>query len=154
MTDATANQAQEPKGKARKGLLIGLVLALLGGAGAFAVTSGMVPMGGESASPQLAHEYAFVPIEPMTIPLGSSAERRYLRFRAELEVDIARQSEVQSVLPRVVDVLNTYLRSLKMADIEDPSSLLILRAQMRRRIDLVVGGDAVHDLLVMEFVVN
>ena len=52
------------------------------------------------------------------------------------------------------DVLNTYLQSLEMEDIEDPSSLLTLRSQMRRRIDLVVGGDRVHDLLVMEFVVN
>lgn len=155
MTDATADQIEEPKGKSRKGLLLGLVLAVLGGAGAFAVTSGMLPLGGgDTSAKPLAKEYAFVPIEPMTIPIGGSDERRFLRFRAELEVDIARQREVQSMLPRVVDVLNTYLRSLSMADIEDPSSLLTLRAQMRRRIDLVVGGDAVHDLLVMEFVVN
>lgn len=154
MTDATADGTEAPKGKSRKGLLIGLVLAVLGGTGAFAVTSGMVPLGGGDKPAPLAQEYAFVPIEPMTIPIGEPDDRRFLRFRAELEVDIARQGEVQSMLPRAVDVLNTYLRSLSMADIEDPSSLLTLRAQMRRRIDLVVGGDAVHDLLVMEFVVN
>lgn len=155
MTDATADQTDEPKGKSGKGLLLGLVLAILGGAGAYAVTSGIVPLGGggKSAKP-LAGDYAFVPLEPMTIPIGASGEGRFLRFRGELEVDIARQGDVRSMLPRVVDVLNTYLRSLSMADIEDPSSLLTLRAQMRRRIDLVVGGDAVHDLLVMEFVVN
>lgn len=155
MTDSTLDQSNEPAGKSRKGLMIGLVLAVLGGGAAFAVTSGMISTGGGPPTEKSGgEEYAFVPVEPMTILLGSSAERRYLRFRAELEVDVARRAEVEKMLPRVVDVLNTYLRSLSMADIEDPSSLLTLRAQMRRRIDLVVGGDAVHDLLVMEFVVN
>lgn len=154
MTDATVDQPEESAGKSRKGLMIGLVLAVLGGGAAFAVTSGMIPLGADAPKEKLGEEYAFVPIEPMTILLGSSTERRYLRFRAELEVDVARRADVEKMLPRVVDVLNTYLRSLSMADIEDPSSLLTLRAQMRRRIDLVVGGDAVHDLLVMEFVVN
>jgi flagellar FliL protein len=154
MSDATADEIDKPAGKSRKGLMIGLLLALLGGAGGFAFTSGMISLGGDKEQKKMGEEFAFVPVEPMTILLGNSAERRYLRFRAELEVDAGKKSEVEAMLPRVVDVLNTYLRSLDMADIEDPSSLLTLRAQMRRRIDLVVGGDAVHDLLVMEFVVN
>ena len=154
MSDATADELDEPGGKSRKGLMIGRVLALVGGAGGFAFTSGMISLGGDKEHKTMGEEFAFVPVEPMTILLGNSAERRYLRFRAELEVDASKKSEVEAALPRVVDVLNTYLRSLGMADIEDPSSLLTLRAQMRRRIDLVVGCDAVHDLLVMEFVVN
>ena len=96
----------------------------------------------------------FVAIEPMTVLLGHSGERRYLRFTAQLEIDPSHKDQVTKLLPRVVDVLNTYLRSLSMSDVEDPSSLLTLRSQMRRRIDLVVGGGAVRDLLVMEFVVN
>lgn len=158
MSDATADPDQADSGKkGGKGLIIGLVLALIGGGGAFAVTSGMVSLGGGKADKHASAEsadFSFVPLEPMTILLGSSGERRYLRFRAELEVDAHKKKTVEAALPRVVDVLNTYLRSLSMADIEDPSSLLTLRSQMRRRIDLVVGGDAVNDLLVMEFVVN
>lgn len=154
MTDATVDEPKQSAGNSRKGLVVGFVLALLGGGMAFAVTSGIVPLGGASHEKVNGEEYTFVPLEPMTILLGNSAERRYLRFRAELEVDSAKKSDVEKMLPRVIDVLNTYLRSLSMTDIEDPSSLLTLRAQMRRRIDLVVGGDAVHDLLVMEFVVN
>ena len=90
----------------------------------------------------------------MTVSVNGPTGRRHLRFRAELEVDPAGQADIEKRLPRVVDVLNTYLQSLTVAEIEDPSALLTLRSQMRRRIDLVVGGDRVHDLLVMEFVLN
>lgn len=145
------------KKKGKGGLLLGLILALAAGGGAFAFTSGM--LGGGSSAPtreplKISDDLAFVPIEPMTVAVGSPSDRRYLRFRAELEVGDDYKSEVETMMPRVVDVLNTYLQSLEMEDIESPSSLLTLRSQMRRRVDLVVGGNRVHDLLVMEFVVN
>ncbi len=153
--EAVEGEETAPK-KKRGGLVVGLVLALVGGAGAFAFTSGMIgggADGGGSAHELIGDEMAFVPVEPMTVSLGDLADRRFLRFRAELEVDPAKQADVEKVMPRVVDVLNTYLQSLSLADVEDPSSLLTLRAQMRRRVELVVGG-GVNDLLVMEFVVN
>lgn len=154
MADATADGVEENTGKSRKGLVLGLVLALVGGGGAFSVTSGMLSLGGDSPVLMTEKDFAFVPLEQMTIPLMVSGEQRFLRFRGQLEVAAEKQAHVESMLPRVVDVLNTYLRSLSLADVEDPTALLALRAQMRRRIDLVVGGDAVHDLLVMEFLVN
>lgn len=149
-----AGGEEAPKKGKKGGLIVGLVLALVGGGGAFAVTSGMIPLGGGGGSHEpIGEETAFVPVEPMTVSVGDSDNRRFLRFRAELEVEPARKADVEKVMPRVVDVLNTYLQSLSISDFEDPSSLLTLRSQMRRRIELVVGG-GVHDLLVMEFVVN
>lgn len=152
----TEDEDGSPK-KKRGGLAIGLVLALVGGGGAFAFTSGMFGGGGgehPASHEMLSDDLAFIPVEPMTVSVGGPSERRHLRFRAELEVDPSGQSDIEKLLPRVVDVLNTYLQSLTVAEIEDPSALLTLRSQMRRRIDLVVGGDRVHDLLVMEFVLN
>lgn len=149
---------EEDAPKKKGGLLIGLVLAVVAGGGAFAFTSGMIGGGGDAPEKKpvvlLSDGLAFVPVEPMTIAIGNPANNRYLRFRAELEVGEDYKSDIEKMMPRVVDVLNTYLQSLEMADIEDPSALLTLRSQMRRRVDLVVGGDRVHDLLVMEFVVN
>ncbi len=156
MTDATAEVAKDAPKKGKAGLLIGLVLAVVAGGGGFAFTSGM--LGGsapEDPKPMMLSDgLAFVSVEPMTVAVGGPAARRYLRFRAELEVGEDYTADVEAMMPRVVDVLNTYLQSLEMEDIENPSSLLTLRSQMRRRVDLVVGGDRVHDLLIMEFVVN
>ena len=152
-----ADGEDTPK-KKKGGLVIGLVLALVGGGGAFAFTSGMLGGGDSAAAPvsraNISDDLAFVSVEPMTVSVGQPSDRRHLRFRAELEVDSNGKSDVEKLLPRVVDVLNTYLQSLTVAEIEDPSALLTLRSQMRRRVDLVVGGDRVHDLLVMEFVLN
>jgi flagellar FliL protein len=57
-------------------------------------------------------------------------------------------------MPRIVDVLNTYLRALSLADMEERAALLRLRAQMLRRVQIVAGAGRINDLLVMEFVLN
>ena len=58
------------------------------------------------------------------------------------------------MLPRVVDVLNSYLRALEIKDLTDPMALPKLRAQMLRRINIATGQGRVRDLLIMEFVLN
>ena len=95
----------------------------------------------------------FVPVDPMVISLGSSAAR-HLRFQAQLEVGAPHEAEVTKLMPRVVDVLNSYLRALEPEDLEASSALIRLRAQMLRRVQIVTGGDRVRDLLIMEFVLN
>lgn len=157
MAEADVTDGEDPPKKGKSGLLIGLVLAIVAGGGGFALTSGMLTggSGSDAAAPvHISDDLAFIPVEPMTVSIGNPAARRYLRFRAELEVGEDYEADVRAMMPRVVDVLNTYLQSLEMEDVENPSSLLTLRSQMRRRVDLVVGGNRVHDLLVMEFVVN
>ena len=57
-------------------------------------------------------------------------------------------------MPRVLDVLNTYLRAVEVRDLEQPSSAARLRAQMLRRVQVVTGEGRVRDLLVTEFVMN
>ncbi len=156
MAEEDDNEEEEPS-KKKGGLLIGLVLAGLAGGGAFAFTSGAFSGDAQPADKKMimiSDGLSFVPVEPMTVAIGNPSDHRYLRFRAELEVGEEAEADITKMMPRVVDVLNTYLQSLEMKDIEDPSALLTLRSQMRRRVDLVVGGDRVHDLLVMEFVVN
>ena len=58
-------------------------------------------------------------------------------------------------MPRVLDVLNTYLRAV---DVKRPRGrrprCARLRAQMLRRIQVVTGEGMVRDLLVTEFVLN
>lgn len=162
-----------PKKKSKLPLIIGLVLLLAGGGGSFfAVYSGMI-LGGDSHTEAAAGEkhgdphteagspgapalpdIAFVPVDPMVISLPNSATRQHLRFRAELEVPTQYQGDVETLLPRVIDVLNSYLRALELDDLADPAALVRLRSQMLRRVKVVVGDDRVNDLLIMEFVLN
>lgn len=157
-------EVEEKKGSGLKAILVGLVLAAILGAGGFyAIYSGMVlgSDGGDAAAPaDNATEgtelgpVAFVPLEPLVISIGSAARNRHLRFRAELEVAPGTESEVTKLSPRIVDVLNSYLRAVEVRDLEDASALITLRAQMLRRIQLVAGPGRVRDLLIMEFVLN
>lgn len=164
-TEEPVEGAEEdaPKKKSKKGLVIGLVLALaLGGGGFFAVYSGMILGAADEAHAEDTTEpaveelapVAFVPLEPLVITLGPGGGGRHLRFRAELEVAPETQDDVTKLIPRVMDVLNSYLRAVEISDLEDPAALISLRAQMLRRIQLVVGDGRVRDLLIMEFVLN
>jgi flagellar FliL protein len=176
MSEASApEEASGPEtasGKSRKPLLIGLVLALLGGgAGYFAVSSGMlgpatVEAGhqsdethAESAVPPMYEEdgtsdVRFVELPQLVVSLGPDATARHLRFTAAIETNTASEAEVAQLQPRILDVMNGYLRALEPADIEEPGGLFLIRGQLTRRLQLVLGEDRMRDLLVLEFVLN
>lgn len=160
---SASTDSSPPPRRSKLPLLLGLVLApVLGGAGFYVAWSGLIPGLGAPAedSPATAvsvapaRASAFVPIDPITINLGGRGQTRHLRFVARLDVPVAQAEEVARQMPRIVDVLNTYLRALDLPDLEEPAALTRIRAQMLRRIRLVVGADRVNDLLVMEFIFN
>ena len=160
--EETAPEGDPPK-KSKMPMIIGLVLALVGGgAGFYATWSGMILDGGDHAEAEVEDEevkdpfgdIAFVEVEPMIISVKAQPNQRLLRFRAQLEVPKSHAEDVTKLLPRVVDVLNSYLRALEVADLEDSAALTRLRAQMLRRVQVVTGKDRVNDFLIMEFVLT
>ncbi|MEO1139062.1 MAG: flagellar basal body-associated FliL family protein [Pseudomonadota bacterium] len=163
MAETKDTDEAPPKKKSKMPLILGLILALAGGGGGFyAVYSGLL-LGAESLeetamqdTPKMVTEMpdvTFVAVEPLVISVGDQPGR-HLRFRAQLEVHSPYQSEVEKLMPRVVDVLNSYLRAVDIEDIRNNAALVRLRAQMLRRVQVVTGGDRVNDLLIMEFVLN
>ena len=152
-------------------LIVGLVLCTGGAAaGFFGVSSGrldsvlnLVAGGGdaraagageEDAAPAPLVPAAFVALDPLVVSLSPASDRGYLRFSAQLEVAPEHVEEVEAIRPRIVDVLNGYLRAVDLADLEDPAALVRLRAQMLRRLQVVAGEGRIRDLLIMEFVLN
>ncbi|UOA28807.1 flagellar basal body-associated FliL family protein [Pseudosulfitobacter sp. DSM 107133] len=161
MTETAAETDEPPKKASKLPLILGVVLALIGAGGGFYATFSGLFLGSEShaeeeAKPEIEGlpDVAFVPVEPMVVSLIPGAGNQHLRFRANLEVPSQYQEDVTLLLPRVVDVLNGYLRALELRDLQNPSSLTRLRAQMLRRIQIVTGEGRVSDLLIMEFVLN
>ena len=162
MADAAAEPRDVPVKRSKMPLFLGLGLALAGGGGGyFAVSSGLFP-GGESheakttelTAPAPLPDVQYVPIDPLVISLTDNGRLLHLRFQAQIEVDAKHAEEVRRVTPRVVDVLNTYLRALDIEDIQHAQALTRLRAQMLRRIQIVVGEGRARDLLIMEFVLS
>lgn len=161
MVDEENPSGGEPKKGSKKPMIIGLILALLlGGGGFFAVYSGMIlapPVAQEEIAEDMAAplpDVAFVEVDPLIINLGRGATGQHLRFRAQVEVGPDYAAEVATLMPRIVDVLNAYLRAVDMRDLEDPAALIRLRSQMLRRVQVVAGEGRVRDLLIMEFVLS
>jgi flagellar FliL protein len=164
LQEAKVAEAEEPQDvapkKSKKPLIIGGILAILLGAGGFFVAySGLLfasdpkeVTSTESVSPL--PNIAFVPIEPLVISLGSIDAKRHLRFTSQIEVGSDFAADVTLLLPRIIDVMNGYLRAIEPAQLDDPAMLLRIRAQLLRRIQMVTGTGRVRDLLVTEFVLN
>ena len=169
MSEDSDPSDETPKKKSKLPLIVGLVLAISGGAGGYFVSSSGLLGGGKDttdgaeAAPSdpakdqktsALEKISFIEIPPVLISLQPGAQARTLRFRGSLEVQSEHEEAVTNVLPRISDMLNSYLRALEPEDIEARGSLLKLRSQMMHRVDLVVGDDIVRDLLVMEFILN
>ncbi|SLN57938.1 Flagellar FliL protein [Roseivivax jejudonensis] len=99
-------------------------------------------------------DFAFLELPPLVVSLGQGAGNAHLRFRATLEVPAAHAEEVRTLQPRVLDAMNGYLRALDPGDIEARDALVMIRAQLTRRVQLVLGREKLRDLLVLEFVLN
>lgn len=157
MTQTDVAPEMAPR-KSKLPLLIGFLGAvILGGGGFYATFSGHLLGPAETPS---GHDVAalpdmsFVPVDPIVISLGPGSTARHLRFAAQLEVNGTHAADVKLLLPRIVDILNSYLRAVELVQLEDPSAMVRLKAQMLRRIQIVTGEGRVRDLLISEFVLN
>jgi len=158
MTDAATDTAGTPARNPRLWIAGLALVPLLGGGGFYATYARLVPWpggGGGHAEPAAAlPDIAFVPVDPVIVSLGPQSGGRHLKFTAQLEVAAAYQAEVAHLMPRILDVLNGYLRAVEIAALEDRSAMTRLRAQMLRRVQIVTGEGRVRDLLVTEFILN
>lgn len=159
-----AEPASDPaSGGHAKPLLFGVLAGVVLGGGGFAATylNAVDPtafFGGtptkHAAEAAQAEGVAFVPLDPVVISLPRGASARHLRFVGQLEVVPDHSDEILMLMPRILDALNTYLRAVEPADLEQPAATVRLRAQMLRRIQVVTGEGRVRDLLITEFVLN
>lgn len=156
------DEPNEPTKKSRVlPVFMGLFATLVGAGGAFlAVQNGVLPIT-ESATTktqtpgvQPLPDVVFVAIEPMTITLRGRQASKHLRFSAQLEVYAPHSREVAQFLPRIQDVLNTYLRSVRVSDFEDSIALYRIRSHVLHRVNLVVGEGRVRDVLITEFIMT
>lgn len=157
VASADAESVDPPKKGRLLPVLAGVVAAIaLGGGSFYAVYSGMILGPGDRtmrAAP-LDMDFAYIPLENMTISLASSDGTRLLRFSGQIEVAAASQAEMERMQPRFLDVVNSYLHALDPADLEAPAVLIRLRAQILRRLQIVAGEGHVRDFLVTEFILN
>lgn len=160
MSDAEAPHDAPPKKSSKILILLSFTLSLgLAGGSYWAVTHLGIFHSESHTDAKNEHinlggTPAFVPIDAIVVSLEHEHKTHHLRFKAELDVPEAAEDDVIALMPRIVDVLNTFLRALSLEDIKHPSALTKIRSQMLRRVKIVLGEHQVNDILVMEFVIN
>ncbi len=78
-------------------------------------------------------------LETIVVSLAPDSGSDHLRFTAQLEVVDTAAGDVTTLTPRILDVINSYLRAIDTESIEDPQAMARLRAQMLRRIQVVTA---------------
>jgi flagellar basal body-associated protein FliL len=79
----------------------------------------------------------------------------YVKVEAELEVtDNASASAVNSAIPPIMDVFQTYLHAMTPVDLRSPQGLYRLRAAVLSRINDVIAPAAVRNVLFVEMILQ
>ena len=144
-----------------------LVLGLLGGAGAAAWLSGMVPWSSPAAAtavpdqdpvadiPEPA-EIQFVDMPDMVVNLNVDSRRlRFLKFGAALEVlGETEAAQIERFLPRIIDNVHMYLRSFDPEQLSGPQSVYGVKVDLIARINQVVAPAEIRDVLIKEMLIQ
>lgn len=171
-------EAEADSGSSSKRLLImvGLFLILLIGGGAGAYFSGLADPILEMLSgdePEAAGESDAASAEPvdsrnplgsaifydlpeMLVNLGGAGQKRnYLKMNISLELasegDI---TTVETMLPRIVDDFQVYLREMRMEDLQGVGGMNRLRQELLNRVNADVSPLRVSDVLFREMIVQ
>ncbi|MDC7785547.1 flagellar basal body-associated protein FliL [Rhodoplanes sp. TEM] len=163
--DAEATAPEDGEKPAKKGLPIKLIaiaggaVLLLGGGGFAAWT--MLAGGGDHAEQAQAAPAAkpavFFDVPDVLVNLsGANNERtQYLKVKVVLELSDAKLKEqLTPLMPRLMDMFQTYLRELRPTDLDGSAGLYRLKEELTRRVNASIAPNRVNAVLFKEIVVQ
>jgi len=100
---------------------------------------------------------AFLELPDLVVNLANPGSERvqFLRVKIALEVpDPAMISQIQPLMPRVLDAFQTYLRELRPSDLEGSAGVFRLKEELTRRINVAIEPARINAVLFKEFLVQ
>jgi flagellar protein FliL len=101
---------------------------------------------------------AFLDLPEMTVNLaagGQQDRQQFLRMKIALEVGEQKVvTEIQPMLPRVLDTFQVFMRELRPQDLEGSAGLYRLKEEMTRRVNVAVYPSRVDAVLFKELMVQ
>lgn len=157
-----------PEGNRKKiFLLVGGVLILLaGGAGGAWYTGVLDPliasiMGGSSPSEGGEVEVnredtIFLDLPEMLVNLNTGGRKStFLKIRVSLELkNKDDQARIESLMPRIVDNFQVYLRELRIEDLKGSAGMYRLREELLTRVSAAVSPTTIYDVLFREMLIQ
>jgi len=138
-------------------IMAAAAVAVVGGGG----TAAFLTIGKKPEEPKQVEApvkpVAFVNLPDMVVNLASGAGDRtqYLKLKIVLEVqDPIIVTQIQPLMPRVVDAFQTYLRELRSTDLDGSGGLYRLRDELTRRVNMAVAPVRINAVLFKEIIVQ
>ena len=132
----------------------GLVLAIGLGTGAYMLFGGSHET--KAAAP-VVKPAVFVDLPEVLVNLSNTGSDRtqYLKVKVVLELPDAKLKEqIQPLLPRLLDMFQTYLRELRPTDLDGSAGLYRLKEELTRRVNVAIAPSKVNAVLFKEIVVQ
>lgn len=162
---ATPEEAPAPKsGLNMAGLLVlGLACATTSFASVFFLAPSAEPVAAAATSepayvapekPASAKAQTYTPIQEILITIGHAPATRYLKMQISVATEKSDAKDVKAAETALIDAFLLYLRSVEIADFEDPNFYNHMREQLARRADLVLGDGVSKGVMITEFLLR
>ncbi|MEL7490465.1 MAG: flagellar basal body-associated FliL family protein [Pseudomonadota bacterium] len=110
--------------------------------------------GAKGVSTFISGNSAFVEFPPLLVSVRSKRSPRHVKIRIVIETT-PEDSEAFAIHSyHIIDTLNTYLRTIDIAQFEDPTMLSVLKERIAHRARLVAPEAVIHEVLVTEFLLS
>jgi flagellar protein FliL len=99
----------------------------------------------------------FVDLPEVLVNLSSTGNDRtqYLKVKVVLEVpDEAVKTQIEPLMPRLMDTFQTYLRELRATDLDGSAGLYRLKEELTRRVNAAIAPERINAVLFKEIVVQ
>jgi flagellar protein FliL len=161
ISDAVEGEGKPPAKKSRRGLMIIIlaVVLLIAGAVGFLGYSGIVkiPFLSHNKTKQaVAPQMQFIKMPELVANLDAGADAdSYAKMQAELEVpDAVSAAAVTTQMPAIIDLFQSYLRTMQPGDLQGAEGLYRLREALLARANVIVAPASVQDVLFIELIVQ
>ncbi len=156
--EPTASPTQAKAGGRRKLILVGAPVLLLAALGAGAWFSGLLPrlLGRSGSAGAQAPPPVFIDVPDMIANMNTDpSEPRYIKLKARLEVAAGPDAKAaKRLMPRIVDLFQTYLRELRPGDLQGAMGTYRLREELINRADVALAPAKVRDVLFVQMIVQ
>lgn len=163
--EATKPEGQAPPVSAVKGkrfllFLVPLILLVLAGIGYGVFILYAKPASIPQANKQQdskAPQYYFVDINNIIVTIASAqpGKKNYLKISLSVQVQTSDgQAVVNAKLPIITDSFQTFLRELRRSDLSGSAGVIMLKAQLLKRINQIVAPQEVEDILFKEIILS
>jgi flagellar FliL protein len=135
----------------------GLLVLGGGGFGAYKFLAGGGNHGDHPPAAPVAKPAVFFDVPDVLVNLSSANNERtqYLKVKVVLELsDPKLKEQLTPLMPRLLDMFQTYLRELRPTDLDGSAGLYRLKEELTRRVNASIAPNRVNAVLFKEIVVQ